>query len=106
MPENTREILELIAKKFDLPLVALIGNKETEECYRMFLKSFSGCCIAEYVLAEMHLDTPEIVFKNNTEQLEEYFRETTNLTDQEIEERINSLPWRKVILANFDELEE
>lgn len=100
---KTRELFELIRDNPDLPIVAYVDSEiVADEGYSRWIGSWGSSHIIEYVMVEMYNDYREMVCKDDTESYENFLYDTTEMTEQEIQEHINGLEWIKAIAVNID----
>ena len=97
------EFLKLVAENLDLKIVAWVDSEIVgEDGYNRWLGSIGRAHIQEYTMVEMYNDYPELVCKDDTEKLEEFLYDTTEMSDKEIAEHINNIEWQKAIFVNID----
>lgn len=107
--EYTKQLLDLIIKNPDLPILPMVDSKiVAEDGYNWWLGSFGQSSIDEYVYTEYHGDN-RYFMKSEQDLIEEYIAEDVidcegeNLSDEEIEKRAHeiaeALPWKKAILV-------
>lgn len=100
---NTKELFTLIMNNPDLPIVAWVDSEIVAgDGYGRWLGSFGSSHIIEYIEVEMYNDYPEMVYKDDTEEYENFLYDCTEMTEQEIEEHIKGIEWIKAIAVNID----
>ena len=98
-----RELFTLIKDNPDLPIVAYVDSEiVADEGYMRWIGSWGSSYIIEYVMVEMYNDYREMVYRDDTENYEEFLYCTTEMTEQEIKEHIDSLDWIKAIAVDID----
>lgn len=103
MRAKTRQLFELIRDNPDLPIVAYVDSEiVADDGYMRWIGSWGSSHIIEYVMVEMYNDYREIVYRDDTENYENFLYDTTEMTEQEIKEHINGLEWIKAIAVNID----
>lgn len=101
--KNLRELFTLISENPDLPILAWVDSEVVaDDGYGRWLASWGSSGIIEYIMVEMYNDYPEMIEKDDTEQYEEFLYDTTEMTDQEIEEHIKNIDWIKAIVVYID----
>lgn len=101
--ESFKDLMELIKENPDLPIVPFVDSEVVaDDGYCRWLGSWGSCGIIEYTSHEMHNSYPEMIYKDDTENLEDYLLCTTEMSEKEIEEYINNLNWTKAISVNID----
>ena len=100
---KTRELFELIRDNPDLPILPFVDSEiVADDGYMRWIGSFGSSHIIEYAMVEMYNSYPEIVYKDDTEQYEEFLYSCTEMTEEEIQEHINNIEWIKAIAVNID----
>lgn len=100
---NLRELFTLIKDNPDLPIVAWVDSEIVgEDGYRRWIGSWGCSYIIEYIMVEMYNDYPEMVEKGDTEKYEEFLYDTTDMSEQEIQDYINNAPWIKAIAVDIN----
>lgn len=100
---NIKELFTLIMNNPDLPIIAYVdGEIVADDGYSRWLGSWGISYIIEYVMVEMYEDYPEMVCKDDTEALEEFLYDCSEMTEEEIKEYIDGLQWIKAIAVNID----
>lgn len=103
MRGKTRQLLELIRDNPDLPIIAWVDSEiVADDGYNRWLGSIGSSHIIEYTMVEMYNDYPEMVYKDDTERLEEFLLDGTELTEKQVEEYIKGIEWIKAIAVNID----
>lgn len=101
--KNLRKLFELISENPDLPILPWVDSEiVADDGYMRWQGSWGSSHIVEYIMVEMYQDYPEMIEKDDTEKYEEYLYDTTEMTDQEIEEHIKNIDWIKAIAVNID----
>lgn len=103
---NTSEFVKLVADNPDLKIIAWVESEvvaEYDSCIRWCGK-FDGAVIKEYTEVEMYNNYLEFVYKDDTEDLESFLYDTTEMSDEEIAEYINNIEWQKAIFVYVDTL--
>lgn len=101
--EYIEELFDLMRKNPDLPIVCWVDSDIVVDCdFWRWQGSFGQCHIIEYISVEMYRDYREFVYKDDTEQYEEFLMDTTDMTDEEIAEFIKNIQWTKAIAVNID----
>lgn len=101
--KKTRELFELIRDNPDLPILPFVDSEiVADDGYNRWIGSWGSSGIIEYIMVEMYNDYPEIVEKDDTEKYEEFLYDTTEMTEEEIQEHINGIEWIKAIVVNID----
>lgn len=100
---KTRELFELIRDNPDLPILPFVDSEiVADDGYNRWIGSFGSSYIIEYAMVEMYNSYPEIVYKDDTEQYEEFLYSCTEMTEEEIQEHIKNIEWIKAIAVNID----
>lgn len=100
---NLRELFTLISENPDLPILPYVDSEiVADDGYSRWLASWGSSHIIEYIMVEMYNDYPEMIEKDDTEQYKEFLYDTTEMTEQEIEEHIKNIDWIKAIAVNID----
>lgn len=101
--DYTEELFKLIRENPDLPIVCWVDSDiVADNDIGRWQGSFGRCHIIEYINVEMYNDYIEMVYKDDTEDYEEFLRDTSEMTDEEIEKYIKSIQWIKAIAVNID----
>lgn len=100
---HTEELFDLIRENPDLPIVCWVDSDiVADNDFGRWLGSFGECHIIEYIDVEMYNNYREFVYKDDTEGYEEFLRDTSEMTDEEITNYINHIQWTKAIAVNID----
>ena len=100
---KARELFELIRENPDLPILPFVDSEiVADDGYMRWIGSWGSSYIMEYIMVEMYNDYREIVTKDDTELYEEFLYDTTEMTEEEIQEHIKGIEWIKAIAVNID----
>ena len=96
------EFLKLVAENPELKIIAWVDSDVVADCCGRWCGSFGEAHIQEYTQVEMYNDWLDFVYKDDTEDLENFLYDTTEMSDEEIAEYINNIEWQKAIFVNID----
>lgn len=96
------ELLKLVAENPDLEVLAWVDSEiVADDGYSRQLGELGDACIREYSEQEMYGDYKQFVYKDDTEDFEDFLH-CEGLTEEEVAEHIKNLKWKKAIFVNVD----
>ena len=96
------DLLKLVAENPELEVIAWVESEIVGgDDYSRWCGKLGKAHIQEYIEAEMYNDYPEFVYKDDTEDLENYLYDM-EMSDEEIAAYINNIEWKKAIFVNVD----
>lgn len=101
-----KDLLRLITENPDLPIIAAVEQEIVfDDCYSWYMGAF-GCPHIEDVLTRSN---DSLAFRSDCtddEHYDEFFSDDDDFnpdaTDQEVKEKVDSLPWMRCIVVNID----
>lgn len=100
---KTRQLFELIRDNPDLPIVPFVDSEiVADDGYMRWIGSWGESYIIEFAMVEMYNDYREMVYKDDTENYEQYLYDCTEMSEEEIQEHIKNIDWIKAIAVNID----
>ena len=107
----SKELIQLISDNPDLPIFAWVNGEVCEDDCYYWLGKFSSASIREYAVLDFsygYYDT-NWVFKDETEDLEEYLLNTTEYlelsdseADKKLQDFLDNLEYKKAIFVFID----
>lgn len=95
-----KELIELIKENPDLEVIPMVDNEVIGgDEYSNYYGHFGKAYVEEYVYM---LDFQNIITKDNTYEIQEYLENEDEMTDEEIQEYIKNLEWKKAIFVYID----
>lgn len=96
------ELLKLVAENPDLKVLAWVDSEiVADDGYGRWLGELGDARIQEYSEQEMSGDYKQFVYKDDTEDFEDFLL-CEGLTEEEVAEHIRNLEWKKAIFVNVD----
>ncbi len=96
------QYLELIKKNPTLPTVCFVDAEIVcDDCHR-WIGQIGSSSVTEYIMVQMRGEQPEVLQKEDADEYRDYLIEYKDLTEEQANQRVAEINWKKAIFVNID----
>lgn len=101
--KNLEKLLEMIKENPDLPIIPWVDSDiVADEGFSRWTASWGDCNVVEHLFCEIYGDLETLVYRDDTEELEEYLLDYDVCEESELENYISKMDWQKAIFVDID----
>lgn len=99
------DLINLIRENPTLQVIPLVDADVVADDSGRWCGSFGNACIKEYILFEMYNDWEDLVYKDDTEDYENYLYDHDDegyFNEETMKKHLENIIWKKAIFVNID----